>query len=69
MNRKSPLPPGEWIRSSYSSGNGGQCVEVATAGSPVPVRDSKEVGGPVLLFGAFGWSRFVSALKHGELSA
>ncbi|WP_063834497.1 DUF397 domain-containing protein [Streptomyces griseolus] len=40
-----------WVKSSYS-GNGGTCVEwapghAATTGA-VPVRDSKNPGGPVL---------------------
>ncbi|MFI2234960.1 DUF397 domain-containing protein [Streptomyces chrestomyceticus] len=40
-----------WYKSSYS-GNGGQCIEVATNLVPsravVPVRDSKDPDGPVL---------------------
>ncbi|MFJ6982271.1 MULTISPECIES: DUF397 domain-containing protein [unclassified Streptomyces] len=57
-----------WFKSSYS-GNGGQCVEVATNLVPsldaVPVRDSKTESGPVLSFPAHSFASFVSALKKG----
>ena len=48
-----------WRTSSYSSGNGGECVEVRD-GVPgvVPVRDSK-VRVDVVTFGAGAWSAFV----------
>ncbi|ONK14059.1 DUF397 domain-containing protein [Streptomyces sp. MP131-18] len=57
-----------WVKSSYSDGDGGQCVEMshALAGSGVvPVRDSKSPAG-ILLFRAGGWSSFVDAVKEGE---
>ncbi|SOD64473.1 protein of unknown function [Streptomyces zhaozhouensis] len=48
-----------WRTSSYSSGNGGECVEVRD-GVPgvVPVRDSKDRV-DVVTFGADAWSAFV----------
>jgi hypothetical protein len=57
----------EWVKSSYSDGNGGQCVEVAR-GLPgvVPVRDSKDPEGPALAFQADAWHAFVSAVRHGD---
>lgn len=68
MTTESP----RWFKSSYS-GNGGQCVEVATnfvaSRGLVPVRDSKDPHGPALAFDAAAWSAFVSALKRGELTA
>jgi len=56
-----------WRKSSYSSGNGGDCVEVGY-GFPdaVPVRDSKNPKGPVLVFLAEGWATFVTAVVAGE---
>ncbi|MEU8915784.1 DUF397 domain-containing protein [Streptomyces nigrescens] len=56
-----------WMKSSYSHDNGGDCIEVAP-GIPdaVPVRDSKDPHGPVLVFPTGGWSSFVTALKSGE---
>ncbi|WP_411127279.1 DUF397 domain-containing protein [Streptomyces sp. x-19] len=35
----------------------------------VPVRDSKDPRGPVLVVPADGWSSFVAAVKDGELTA
>ncbi|MEE1776494.1 DUF397 domain-containing protein [Streptomyces sp. NPDC019826] len=54
-----------WRKSSYSGGDGGNCLEVAT-GNPgiVPVRDSKVTGGPALVFRTAAWSAFVTDLKR-----
>jgi hypothetical protein len=53
-----------WVKSSYSQGDGGQCVEVALGfAGAVPVRDSKAPDGDVLRFSAAGWSAFVSSLR------
>jgi hypothetical protein len=58
-----------WFKSSYSD-NGGNCVEVATnlTGSRgvVPVRDSKNPGGPELTFPARAFASFVAAVKAGD---
>ena len=53
-----------WIKSSYSNGDGGECVEMA-ANYPglVPVRDSKVPDGAVLVLGRSAWAPFVDALK------
>ncbi|MFE7520825.1 DUF397 domain-containing protein [Streptomyces halstedii] len=53
-----------WRRSSYSNGQGGDCVEVAD-GFPgmLPVRDSKHPQGPALVFVASAWSAFVNEVK------
>jgi hypothetical protein len=62
----------EWIKSSYSQGDGGQCVEFSPSfarSGLIPVRDSKNPGGPALLLPASGWSSFVSAVKGRELPA
>ncbi|MFD6336163.1 DUF397 domain-containing protein [Streptomyces sp. NPDC060131] len=54
----------EWVRSSYSGANG-NCVEVAVpSGGGRVVRDSKNPGGPVLLFSADGWQAFVRGAKE-----
>jgi hypothetical protein len=54
----------EWRKSSYSSGNGGQCVEVArNLPGVVAVRDSKDPGGPALVFAPADWEAFTAALK------
>lgn len=58
----------QWRKSSHSNGDGGHCVEVAD-GVPgvVPVRDSKDPEGAVLVFPAGSWAAFVSAVQRGEL--
>jgi hypothetical protein len=56
-----------WRKSSRSNGNGGACVEVADLpdGSRA-VRDSKDQGGPTLLFTPAEWRAFVEGVKQGE---
>ncbi|MBG0821147.1 DUF397 domain-containing protein [Planomonospora sp. ID91781] len=56
-----------WRKSSRSSGNGGQCVEVAdNLPGVVAVRDSKDPDGPKLLFTPAEWKAFVGGVKAGE---
>jgi hypothetical protein len=62
MNGTHELHSACWRTSSYSNGDGGDCVEVAD-GLPgiVPVRDSKLQEGPVLLVSAGAWTAFIRA--------
>ncbi|WP_328329996.1 MULTISPECIES: DUF397 domain-containing protein [unclassified Streptomyces] len=50
----------EWIKSSYSSNDGPECVEIAAATSTVHVRDSKNIPGPQLGFTPDAWTDFVT---------
>ncbi|MFI7353327.1 DUF397 domain-containing protein [Streptomyces avidinii] len=54
-----------WRKSSYSNGDGGECVEVSDdLPGIVPVRDTKLAGaGPVLVFPAAAWAPFIRAVK------
>jgi hypothetical protein len=54
-----------WQKSTHS-GAAGHCVEIASAASAVFVRDSKDVTGPVLEFGARGWAEFLAGVRDGE---
>ncbi|WP_431981261.1 DUF397 domain-containing protein [Streptomyces qinglanensis] len=57
----------KWIKSSYSGGNGGQCVEWAPASAVtgvVPVRDSKDTEQAPLHVSAAAWTTFVGAVKQ-----
>ncbi|MET8826424.1 DUF397 domain-containing protein [Streptomyces sp. NPDC004610] len=66
MNRASKLPV-RWRSSSYSSNNGGQCLEVGEGiTSVVPVRDSKAPDGPALIFTPDTWGSFVGAARRDE---
>ncbi len=49
----------DWFKSSYSSGSGDSCVEVAGAPGTVHVRDSKVEAGPQLGIKALAWASFV----------
>jgi hypothetical protein len=52
-----------WRKSSYSSSNGGNCVEVGHAAGTVAVRDTKDNGnGPVLSVTSSAWERFTKSL-------
>ncbi|MFG2329358.1 DUF397 domain-containing protein [Streptomyces sp. NPDC048604] len=51
-----------WRKSSYSNPDGGECLEVADNLPLVPVRDSKNPAGPVLLFEPAAWASFVTGL-------
>ncbi|MBB5938215.1 DUF397 domain-containing protein [Streptomyces zagrosensis] len=59
-----------WVKSSYSNGDGGQCVEWApdhaTTSGTVPVRDSKNPGGPALTFEPAAWNAFITSIKSGD---
>ncbi|MFE4974683.1 DUF397 domain-containing protein [Kitasatospora sp. NPDC056651] len=58
-----------WRKSSFS-GAQSNCVEIATGVTDVvPVRDSKDPGGPALLFAADAWVSFLAGVKSGEFSA
>jgi hypothetical protein len=56
-----------WRKSSFSNGNGGNCVEVATLpGGGRAVRDSKDRQGPALRFTASEWVAFTVGVRDGE---
>ncbi|MEU0524739.1 DUF397 domain-containing protein [Streptomyces niveus] len=57
------LSTAQWRKSSYSNGDGGDCIEVAD-GHPgvIPVRDSKTPTGPVLLLTPTAWAAFVRSV-------
>ncbi|MET8114919.1 MULTISPECIES: DUF397 domain-containing protein [Streptomyces] len=48
-----------WRRSSYSSEEGGECVEVATYPVKVHVRDSKDTTRAALAVEPTAWAAFV----------
>ncbi|MFI6418036.1 DUF397 domain-containing protein [Streptomyces sp. NPDC050842] len=63
--REYDLSNAQWFKSSYSNGEGGECVEVSTGFTGVvPVRDSKVTDGPVLIVPAAAWSAFVTGIAR-----
>lgn len=63
LSRSIPL---QWRKSSRSVA--GECVEVASYGQTVFVRDSKDGHGAVLTFSTPAWHSFALAVKRGERS-
>ncbi len=56
-----------WRKSSYSTTNGGACVEVALAPpAVVGVRDSTDPDGPELGFAPEQWRAFTGQVKAGR---
>jgi hypothetical protein len=55
---------GRWIKSSYSAGNGPDCVEIMRISEGFAVRDSKDPGGAVLRFTDREMRRFGRSLSQ-----
>ncbi|MFI2611292.1 DUF397 domain-containing protein [Kitasatospora sp. NPDC018619] len=49
-----------WFKSSYSTNEEVNCVEVAETPGTVHVRDSKDTSGPQLAFEPAAWKAFVT---------
>ncbi|MGZ3099028.1 DUF397 domain-containing protein [Streptomyces sp. H62] len=68
--REYDLTNARWTKSSYSNGEGGNCVEVADGVvGVVPVRDSKVAGGPVIVVGSVAWTEFVRTVGAARFLA
>lgn len=48
-----------WVKSSHSSNDGPECVEVASVIDTIHVRDSKATQGPQLSFPSASWSALI----------
>lgn len=60
------LSEAEWFKSSRS-GSQKECVEVAHLdGGMVGMRDSKDQGGPALVFHPAEWDAFTAGVRAGE---
>ncbi|WP_326704835.1 MULTISPECIES: DUF397 domain-containing protein [Streptomyces] len=60
------MPHFEFVKSSYSSGNG-ECVEVArNTPRTVAVRDSKCLDGPVVTLAPAAWDAFTADLRRQQ---
>ncbi|MFH8615056.1 DUF397 domain-containing protein [Streptomyces sp. NPDC017979] len=66
-----PLPTTRWVKSSYSTDNGGSCVEWApdhaTTTGTVPVRDSKRPHGPVLMVSPTAFAGLITLARDTQL--
>jgi Domain of unknown function (DUF397) len=62
------LSRADWRKASYSSTNGGDCVDVArNLPGAVAVRDSKDPAALVLAFSPPEWAAFTTRIKAGQL--
>lgn len=61
------MPELKWIKSSYSEASANNCVEIATTGPLIAIRDSKA---PLLSWtkvSRAAWTEFAAALEAGRL--
>ncbi|WP_323187513.1 DUF397 domain-containing protein [Streptomyces sp. NBC_01275] len=66
---RAALPDSPQAPTSDSGGDQGERPEVAHGHAGMPVRDSKAVTGPALVFSAGGWAAFVGAVRDGRVSS
>ncbi len=55
-----------WRKSSYSSGGGNECVEIASHGAFIAVRDSKDPRGPALVLDRRAFRAMTGRIKRGD---
>ncbi|TLS46254.1 DUF397 domain-containing protein [Streptomyces montanus] len=53
----------QWIKSSYSSEQGGDCIEIATRPSAIHIRDSKNPDGPTFTVAPATWTSFLTLTR------
>jgi hypothetical protein len=64
MNQAVDLSRAAWRKSSYSNGQGGDCVEVASnLPGVIAIRDSKNPDGPALIVSRDDWASFTTRLR------
>ncbi|WJV46096.1 DUF397 domain-containing protein [Streptomyces flavofungini] len=61
-NAHQPTPEAAWFKSSYSDGEGLNCLEVAHRAESIGVRDSKNPQGPALLLPLPAWKAFLTSV-------
>lgn len=58
---------GDWRKSTYSNGTGGECVEIASAPGQIGVRDTKQSplgdARTILTFPPTAWQKFTTSLR------
>jgi hypothetical protein len=52
-----------WRKSSYSDGNGGNCLETASGDGVIRVRDTTDRDGVTLSLTARAWQEFTGSFK------
>ncbi|MFC5666393.1 DUF397 domain-containing protein [Kitasatospora misakiensis] len=62
-----PHEDARWFKSSYSSEQGGECLEALRLSSGIAIRDSKDKSGPSLQFSADAWQSLLAEIKADRL--
>jgi Domain of unknown function (DUF397) len=57
-----------WRKSTFSGGNGGNCVEVGQQAGRILVRDTKDQAGTLLAVGAEAWRQFAATVRESSLA-
>ena len=52
-----------WRKSTYSDGNGGECVEAASGAGMIRLRDTADRGGVTLTVAANAWRDLLARLR------
>ncbi|MEV5528109.1 DUF397 domain-containing protein [Streptomyces prunicolor] len=52
-----------WFKSSYSTNEGGACLEIAPTPETIHIRDSKHLTGPTLGVTPTTWTEFLRAVR------
>ncbi|POX37584.1 DUF397 domain-containing protein [Streptomyces sp. Ru73] len=55
-----------WLKSSYSTEQGGNCIEIAIQSTAVRIRDSKAPEGPTLIVGPHTWADFTAFAREQQ---
>ncbi|NEA39523.1 DUF397 domain-containing protein [Streptomyces sp. SID11385] len=56
----------EWTKSTYSDGDGGNCVEMARTPHTIHIRDSKTPAAPHLHLSPASWTAFLDSAAEGR---
>jgi len=57
-----------WIKANFSNHNGA-CVELAATPDKVAIRDSKDPGGPILVYTPIEFRAFLDGARNGEFDS
>lgn len=57
-----------WIKASFSNHNGA-CVELASTRDKIAIRDSKDPGGPILVYTPAEFRAFLDGARNGEFDS
>jgi hypothetical protein len=57
-----------WVKASFSNHNGA-CIEIASTTDKIAMRDSKDPGGPILVYTPIEFRAFLEGARNGEFDS